>query len=285
MKQARSLKRNLPLKLALGILIGMSSNVVSYAIDSQRADILDEILEHSGEELARGREPVMIFDLDDTIFDAGSRTLAILKSLSVDPELRDDFSGLEQKLSNLVNNDIHYDLSDNLDMLAITDKDLRDKATNYWNERFFLSCDLDAIHPRAKDFVLKSHAKGAHIVYLTGRDEPRMKDCTMESFRLNGLPVDERATLMLKPHKDLSDVEFKQAAFKTIEQLGSVIAGFDNEPANVNAMSQYFPQAEIIFIETRHSSRPDKPFPELEHLKWQVASPVMVDVPLSPADI
>ena len=285
MKQARSLKRNLPLKLALGFLIGMSPNGVSYAIDSQRADVLAEILEHSDEEIARGHEPVMIFDLDDTIFDAGSRTLAILKSMSVDPELRDDFPDLAQKLTHLVNNDIHYDISDNLDMLTITDKDLRDKATNYWNDRFFLSCELDAIHPGAKDFVLKSHAKGAHIVYLTGRDEPRMKDCTLESFRLNGLPLDDRAMLMLKPHKDLPDVEFKQTAFKTIEQIGPVIAGFDNEPANVNAMARYFPRAEIVFIETRHSSRPDKPFPELEHLKWQVASPVMADVPLSPADI
>ena len=274
MKQAKSLKRSLPLNLALGVLIGISSNGVSYAIDRPQPDILAEILEDADEEIARGRQPIMIFDLDDTIFDAGSRTLAILKSMSIDPDLRADFPDLEQKLANLVNNDIHYDLSDNLDMLAITDKELRDKATSYWNERFFLSCDLDAIHPRAKDFVLKSHAKGAHIVYLTGRDEPRMKDCTMESFRLNGLPVDERATLMLKPHKDLSDVKFKQATFKTIEQLGSVIAGFDNEPANVNAMAQYFPRAEIVFIETRHSGRPDKPFPELERLKWQVARPV-----------
>jgi hypothetical protein len=77
------------------------------------------------------------------------------------------------------------------------------------------------------------------------------------------------ATLMLKPAKEMPDVEFKQEAFKIISQIGVVVAGFDNEPANVNAMEVEFPEAEIVFINTRHSNRPDQPFPSISWYQWQ----------------
>lgn len=232
-------------------------------------DILGDLLLKAQDDVEHGNHPIMIFDLDDTIFDAGSRTLAILNDLSNDPDLRGDFPDLSKNLASLSKDDIYYEFSDNLDMLGIKSSALREKATKYWNDRFFKSCDIDAIHQEAKNFVLQAHAKGVHVVYLTGRDEPRMKDCTVKSLRLNGLPMGAAATLMLKPAKEMPDVEFKQEAFKIISQIGVVVAGFDNEPANVNAMEVEFPEAEIVFINTRHSNRPDQPFPSISWYQWQ----------------
>ena len=116
--------------------------------------------------------------------------------------------------------------------------------------------------------MTSAHAQGAHVVYLTGRDEPNMHDCTVRSLHSNGLPLGERATLMLKPDKSISDVTFKEATFGNIESLGVIVAGFDNEPANINAMAKKFPAAHIVFIDTRHFKKPDRPLTTITRYKW-----------------
>lgn len=239
-----------------------------HAYESNDRNILEEILEKSKDELSSSNRPVMIFDLDDTIFDAGSRTLAILKMMAVDENFIKLAPRLNQRLSELNNDDVNYEFSDNLDLLGIQDVHTREQATKYWQDRFFRLCDIDVIHEGAKDFLLRAFAAGSHIVYLTGRDQPRMMDCTLRSLQKNGLPLGPKATLMLKPNKDISDVVFKKDAFKDIAKLGTVTAGFDNEPANVNAIAEEFPEASVVFIETRHSNRPDQPFPAIIHYRW-----------------
>jgi predicted secreted acid phosphatase len=272
MKMSKKFIAKAVLTAGIAILFNCAAKTQNDALEQnqrfRKYEILDEILNKSSKLTSQGLKTVMIFDLDDTIFDAGSRTLAILKELSVDPKYENQFAGLKETLSQSKRNDMKYELSDNLDLLGIKDSNQREVATNYWDERFFKNCDLDVIHQKAKEFLLQAYSQGNQIVYLTGRDESRMRDCTVRSIRSNGLPLDASATLMLKPEKTIPDVVFKQTAFIEIERLGTVVAAFDNEPANVNAMADQFPNAQVVYIETRHSNKPDLPKENIPHITW-----------------
>jgi hypothetical protein len=44
-----------------------------------------------------------------------------------------------------------------------------------------------------------------------------------------------------------------------VSALGEVVAGFENEPANLNAMADAFPKASMVFVDTVHSRKPGIP--------------------------
>lgn len=71
-------------------------------------------------------------------------------------------------------------------------------------------------------------------------------------------PIDSvKAKLMMKPTKEMDDLQFKKDAFQSISELGVVVAGFENEPANINAMRARFPEAHMVFLDSIHSKKPD----------------------------
>ena len=79
---------------------------------------------------------------------------------------------------------------------------------------------------------------GAKIVYLTGRDIPRMHDGTVISLARNRFPMNaSEAELIMKPDPKIDDLEFKKAQMARIAKMGEVIGVFENEPANLNAMA------------------------------------------------
>jgi len=41
----------------------------------------------------------------------------------------------------------------------------------------------------------------------------------------------------------------------------------DNEPANVNKFHDRHPDAQVVFVETDHSPRPDEPHSDLQWLR------------------
>ena len=99
---------------------------------------------------------------------------------------------------------------------------------------------------------------GAKIVYLTGRDVPLMAFGTFDQLKSHGLPIEvDRTRLMLKPKRNLDDIEFKSQSAKTISEWGEVVASFENEPKNLVAMASAFgPNVMNVFIETVSSDHP-----------------------------
>ena len=98
---------------------------------------------------------------------------------------------------------------------------------------------------------------GAFVYYLSGRDEPGMGAGTRAALRQHGFPCGTGTTLHLKPAFEMPDIEFKKEAFADIEHLGmTVVAVFENEPANANAFKERFPNATVFFIRTITSKNP-----------------------------
>ena len=198
-------------------------------------------------------------DLDDTLINTRDRTRRIMADFARSTAVQTSNPLDAETLEHLSDGDIRYNLPDTFKDAGITDPALLASAQAFWLGRFFSNdyAATDVPNPGAVDYVNALHNLGATIVYLTGRDTPRMGAGTRSNLIGSGFPVDDRGLLMMKPDKSIDDLQFKKDAFASIGEMGKVTGVFENEPRNVNAMHTAFPDATPIFLDTIHSSAPD----------------------------
>lgn len=205
--------------------------------------------------------PVAIFDLDDTLFYSSSRTKVIFKEMAEQSEFKRLYPKEIESLTQIKQSEIEYSIEDTLIRASITNKEFIKTTLEFWKARFFTNSYVkeDSIIEGAKAYVHMLKDLGVTIVYLTGRDHS-MRSGTIESLISSGLPYDgSTAVLITKEHFETPDVEYKKSAFKDIELLGTVVGVFENEPKNLNAMIEYFPEAIAFFLDIKHSPTTVKP--------------------------
>ncbi len=199
-----------------------------------------------------GRVPVVVFDLDGTLFDNGPRTWQILVEFAEST----NNSALRAKLNDLPRTGLPYLLRDSLARVGYDDEALAEEATEFWFARFFTD-DYQAYDEPlsgAIAFVRSIFETGATVAYLTGRDSPGMLVGCAASLRQHGFPVGLAHTaLVLKPDFKTPDLEFKADAIAFLDGLGDVVASFDNEPGNCNLFLERWPNALTVFLETSHA--------------------------------
>jgi len=215
------------------------------------AEVLKEVLARTQKVLDEKKLPVLIFDLDSTLFHVSPRSLVILKdwiqssAISILPDLKTE--------------DMGYSIEDVWNKRGLsteTGESFRHlkEAKNYWRQRFFSNEYLhhDEPHPGAVQFVRRLHEMGAKIVYLTGRDVPLMAFGTVDQLRSNGFPIEiERTRLILKPKRNIDDLVFKKGVCTAATEWGEVVASFENEPKNLVAMQEALgPKVMHIFFES-----------------------------------
>lgn len=229
--------------------------------------ILTNILHEAANKAAQGAKPHIIFDLDDTVFDAGSRTRHILLQFAKRHDVRQIYPNLYEQLESTSNDDIRYRVEDNLNLLGIAEAWVRQEASKAWWDNFFLMAEVDEVVPGAPQFVRALHQNGANIVYLTGRDRLRMASATNESLAKHGFPRDERAILILKPEASHCDFRFKREEVTGLASNDLIVAAFDNEPRHVNMVKETVPEAHVVFVDRRHAGHPDVPHPSIVWIK------------------
>jgi hypothetical protein len=211
--------------------------------------LLERVATHAG---AHGRTPVVVFDLDATLYDNRPRTLEILAEYRA--EVQETAPDLAERLGGLGLREVHYLLSDTLRGVGIVRADLVGEITRFWHDRFFTDEYLkhDVPLDGAAAFVRACHEAGAVVVYMTGRDLPGMMLGTVASLRDLGFPIGVAGTeLVLKPDANLPDEAFKRGALPTLDRLGDVVAFFDNEPANCNLARGMYRDATVVLLETQ----------------------------------
>ncbi|MCC6809220.1 MAG: HAD family hydrolase [Deltaproteobacteria bacterium] len=232
-----------------------------FQTDAAHVGVLNDVLDS----VQKAPAPkVVVFDLDSTVFDNRPRQVHILREWGIAHGMPELF-GLERT------HFVDWDLMTPLVRLGIAPE--RAQAVHadvkqFWRERFFTSpyCLYDVAMPHAPHYVRGLHARGAHIVYLTGRHE-EMRAGSAESlvrFKFPA-PPEARVTLLMKPTLDIPDTDYKKSAFEAVRGIGRVIAGFDNEPAHANALKEGFPEAKIVWLKTDRSPANDVPRPDLLH--------------------
>jgi phosphoglycolate phosphatase-like HAD superfamily hydrolase len=208
--------------------------------------------------------PLVLLDLDSTLYEVQPRSLQILKEWLQTDEAS-EFPRVKEALTGQLSlAHIGYSLRDTFSSLGLSldwadARSACDAAKRFWGERFFTDDYLkyDRPYPGAVEFTRKLYALGSEIVYLTGRDDPGMGEGTKKNLIRDGFPWDiDRTHLLMKPNTYLSDVEYKRGAADYIRKHGSLLASFENEPRNLVALYEVFPDAMHVFVDTVCSEHP-----------------------------
>ncbi|HEY9720624.1 MAG TPA: HAD family hydrolase [Oscillatoriaceae cyanobacterium] len=240
--------------LALGLLLGLQAHGAYAArlIHSRDAHPLATLLSDVRQIAAKHEHPVVLFDLDDTLFTTQYRNLAIVKEWAA------TLAGApyRKKLMALTADRIGYD-NDPVLLNAGVPASQLPAFERFWAQRFFTSAYLvnDRAEPGAVAYVRALEKAGARIVYLTGRPAPMLPG-TQQALIRCGFPWDAAgaATELIVKKKQEPDAQFKFEQAQALAISNDVIASFDNEPANVNAFHRALPQGMVVYIETIHSA-------------------------------
>jgi hypothetical protein len=229
------------------------------------AERLREVLERIDREVRRERLPMVVFDLDSTLFSTGPRNLRILREF-VGSALGGD-ARLEELVAGLEAEDMGWNVNEALKRHGVKDPALLGALRAFWRERFFTDdyCAADEPVPGAAAWVTRCHQRGALVYYLTGRHVGGMELGTVRALREHGFPFWRgRCVLHLKPSFEMPDQAFKDEALDDIRSYRSpVVATFENEPGNANLFARAFPGALHFLLETIHSPEAEAPRPEL----------------------
>lgn len=209
------------------------------------------------------KRALVVFDLDDTLLSTARRHLRILREFSqVRPQA--------EALTALKPHQLRYSITDTAKAHGLMEESLLKELRDFWFARFFTNEYLgeDEPSPGAALYCRDVLAAQGQVVYMTGRDE-KMRAGTEAALAAHGFPVPGGAgvTLMLKPHFDTPDAEFKDQALKRLADMGCVVGSFENEPTHLNLFWAAFPDACHVFLDTKHSGKPVTPHPSAPWIK------------------
>lgn len=206
---------------------------------------------------------VGVFDLDGCLFDSRPRIVHLLRELAGRPGFLDLYAVRAEHL-------LDWDLGATLRRAGIAPERaaaLLPEAQAWFSRRFFASDSVlhDHALPGAPQLVWSLFSAGLSVVYLTGRHE-EMRPGTEEALARAGFPwARPGVRLLMKPDFQTDDTAFKGEALREVALVGPPVLFFDNEPANVNLFAARHPDALVVFVETDHSPRPDRP---AAHIPW-----------------
>ena len=151
-----------------------------------------------------GGEPVMVvFDLDNTLFDTRARTLQAAKSF--------DAHHNSQWFSNLNLEDVQLDGEKTARQMREPPlpEEVIQAFSDYWGEAFWTPDNLRHDHemPETLRWAKAAQEAGADVRYLTGRTAD-FYDASLAQLRRAGLRVDE-SQLCCKPSVDVATAPFK----------------------------------------------------------------------------
>jgi hypothetical protein len=218
--------------------------------------------------------PLVVLDLDSTLYEVGPRTHRIVHEW-IESEESEPFSEIRERMRSLRASEMGYSLRDTFRTAGFSLDEPHafrawESAKRFWVKRFFRSnyLEYDRPYPGAADFTVELHKLGAELIYLTGRDEPNMGEGTRKNLLRDGFPWQvDRTHLMMKPAIEITDLEHKKSAAEFIRKRGTLIASFENEPVNLVALYELFPDAMHVFVDTVCSDRGAKAINGLYRVK------------------
>ncbi len=226
---------------------------------------LREVLTRIDRAVEDGVLPVVVFDLDSTLFSTEPRNLQIFREFA--RERVEQYPELEPLLQSVKREHMGWNIHESLRAQGLENETLLSELKRFWSERFFTDdyvlCDDPS--PGAVEYVTAVFERGALVYYLTGRHAGGMELGTVRALRKAGFPFWRgRTPLHLKPSFAMADRDFKDQALDEIRSFrGRVVATFENEPGNANLFLQAFPEALHFLLLTVCSTEAEEPAPEL----------------------
>ncbi len=225
------------------------------------SDVLKKVLNDAKEALDNDERFLVIFDLDSTLYDIKERQRQILHQFAETPEFVAKWPEQTARLRTIDLQSKDFGIREALKRIGFlpeSDSDFLDDVLKFWEFWFFHNDFLKHDEPMsgAVDFVRAVEALDADIMYLTGRDVPRMLEGTHASLSAMGFPVTgDHIQICLKPETAMEDADFKSSVVKKLERSYHSIWLFENEPVILNAVSKTSPEVNLVFLDTCHSGR------------------------------
>ncbi len=213
----------------------------------------------------RGKTPVVLLDLDSTLYDTSKRNHVILKQWLKEKTPRDPVMTALRELRTDVR---FYSIADLFGRIGLQLDDHYVKAQwedlkDFWKARFFTDpfVEHDTPYPQSAEFVREVFKLEIVIAYLTGRDAPGMEKGTRQALARDGFPVpgEKDVHLFMKPAREGDDFLYKMNEVDKIARLGEIIASFENEPKNFIGICQKLPNAIHVFVDSVCSDHPALP--------------------------
>ncbi|MBA2320565.1 MAG: hypothetical protein H0V89_05355 [Deltaproteobacteria bacterium] len=208
------------------------------------------IFERIARAIEADRLPVVVLDLDSTLFDTAARNHRILREFAA--ERADPV--LVAMVEKVALTDFGWSVTAPLASRGYTDAAAFAALNQFWAARFFTNEYVAEDHATAgaPAFVRACYERGALIYYLTGRHQGGMEAGTLQALLVRGFPILRgRIALHLKPSFHMGDRAFKESAIREIRSLrGEVVATFENEPGNANMFRHAFPEAQHWLVGT-----------------------------------
>ncbi len=226
---------------------------------------LQRILQQVKELKSTGKNTLLVFDLDSTLFDVSPRLKKIMRDFAEVPENQQRFPNAVDILKNIETFRSDWGIKNAVVRAGLDSHhaDFHEALKSFWLQHFFSNhyLNFDIPYEGAVEYVQTLSKLGADIVYLTGRDVHRMGPGSAEILEKWKFPLNSsNAQLVLKPQKGMNDAQFKSDWFSVLpEEKYSQIWFFENEPVNVNLVRIEHPKVEIVFFESTHSGKEEAP--------------------------
>lgn len=227
-------------------------------------DVLGFISDRVGQ-FKGARRPLVLLDLDSTLYEVGPRSLAIFEEwLRESPEIPGD---LRMALKNLAPSQMGYSIKDTLAAIGfpVVTQEMESIAATlkaFWWNRFFSSDYLshDKPYPGAVEYANHLYDLGAELCYLTGRHDGRMRKGTETNLVRDGFPYQTSGTsLVMRQDDESSDADHKSKQAARLAGQGFLVASFENEPVNLVSLAKLLPHAAHVFVDTVCSDQVAEP--------------------------
>lgn len=209
--------------------------------------------------LSKKTHPLVVFDLDSTLFDVSPRLEKALIDIASDPEIVKSFPTVIPFFKNIKTHRQDWGFVDVLKRAGVDHDHLElfQTVRHLWIKKFFSNeyIHYDVPYEGSIQFVQKINKLSIPIIYLTGRDYKRMEHGSREVLKKWDFPLDDQTSrLVMKPEQSMDDGLFKKdwIGNQLMESQSSLFL-FENEPVNINLVSKHFPNVEIVFFDSTHS--------------------------------
>ncbi len=215
--------------------------------------------------LVKKTHPLVVFDLDSTLFDVSPRLEKVLIDMASEPIIKEKFPNIIPHFKNIKTERRDWGFVDVLKRAGVDHdhEDLFHTVRGLWAQKFFSNeyVHYDVPYQGSVEFVKKIDDLKIPIVYLTGRDYQRMEVGSREVLLKWNFPLnDQSSTLVMKPHRGMDDALFKRDWVQDIkDKSGKSLFLFENEPVNINIVAKTFPDVELVFIDSTHSRKETPP--------------------------
>ncbi len=232
---------------------------------TQPSQYLEKILTEIAEFEASGRQALVVFDLDSTLFDVSPRLKKILHDFALQPQNQALFPEACAILGKAETFRTDWGIKNAVVRAGLDTHhpEFHQALKQFWVQHFFSNeyLEYDVPYEGAVEFVQNLIKVGAEVAYLTGRDVHRMGQGSRDVLLKWNFPLDDkRSTLVLKPQKGMDDAEFKSDWFASLPpDRFEKIWFFENEPVNVNLVRLKHQHVEIVFFESTHSGKAEAP--------------------------